>query len=123
MPRHSLSCHCSAIRFGVDAELTGLTECNCSTCGRSGFLHWKVPAKAIRLITQSRSLATYIWRDLDGGHHFCPVCGIGLMRTGYPDGMVSINARCIEGVDIFNLPVRRYDGRNDMPPGPLLARS
>jgi hypothetical protein len=36
------------------------------------------------------------------------------MRTGYKD-RVSLNARCVEGVDIFELTIDRYDGRREMP--------
>lgn len=64
MPRpYHLSCHCGAIGLDVDAELAGLEECNCSTCARSGFLHWKVPMEAVRLVTQKCALTTYLWRD------------------------------------------------------------
>jgi hypothetical protein len=42
-----------------------------------------------------------------------------MLRTGYRD-RISVNARCLEGVDIFELEVSRYDGRNLMPPGPTL---
>ncbi|HEV2175180.1 MAG TPA: hypothetical protein VGR71_16525 [Nitrospira sp.] len=116
---YSLSCHCGDIRFVVDAELTDLHECNCSTCRRSGFIHWKVLAHAIRLITEKQRLSTYVWREISGGHHFCSRCGTAILRTGYPGDRVSINARCIENTDIFELNVRRFDGRNSMPPGPL----
>jgi|SRR5450755_23715 hypothetical protein len=112
-----LSCHCGAVRIQVDAELSNLSECNCSTCGRTGFLHWKVPQSAVRLLTEKRLLAVYMWRDI-GGHHFCPTCGTGMLRMPYPGDRVSVNARCLEGVDVFELPVTRYDGRNEMPPGP-----
>ncbi|MBI1211078.1 MAG: Gfa-like protein [Alphaproteobacteria bacterium] len=115
---YTLSCHCRAVRFQVDADLTGLVECNCSTCGRHGFLHWKVPAAAIRLLTQKCVVSTYKWRDADGGHEFCPACGVALFRAGYPGGVISVNARCIEGLDVFTLPIVRYDGRTKMPPGP-----
>src|ERR1700689_231905 len=114
---HALSCHCGAIRLEVEAELTGLVECNCSTCARTGFLHWKVPAAALRLVTASRNLSTYVWRVITEGHHFCPTCGVAMMRSGYPNGAVSINARCLDDVDVFTLAVRHYDGRHDMPPG------
>ena len=117
-PYH-LSCHCGDIRMLVDADLVDLHECNCSTCGRSGFVHWKVPMKAIQLITEKQCLSTYIWRDITGGHHFCPRCGTAMIRSGYPGDRVSINARCIDGIDVFELKIRRYDGRNEMPPGPL----
>jgi len=40
------------------------------------------------------------------------------MRTGYRD-RISVNARCIEGIDVFTLEVERYDGRTLMPPGPV----
>jgi hypothetical protein len=112
-----LSCHCGAIRLEVDAELTGLVECNCSSCARHGFLHWKVPVEAVRLVTEKVTLSTYHWRDAFGGHEFCPRCGTGMLRTGYT-GKMAVNARCIEGLDIFTLETTRYDGRNDMPPGP-----
>jgi hypothetical protein len=120
MPRpYSLSCHCGAIELEIDAEPAALEECNCSTCGRFGFVHWKVPAEAVRLVTQKCSIATYLWRDADGGYQFCPTCGTGMMRTGYRDH-IAVNARCIKGIDIFTLEVKRYDGRNLMPPGPTM---
>jgi hypothetical protein len=120
MPRpYMLSCHCGAIRLKVDATLTGLLECNCSTCARSGFVHWKVPVEAVHLVTQKRQLSTYVWCDADGGHHFCPTCGTAILRTGHRD-CISLNARCLEGVDVFELEVSRYDGRNLTLPGPAL---
>ncbi len=115
---YKLSCHCGAIRIEVDADLGGLVECNCSTCARHGFLHWKVPVKAVRLLSERRVLSIYKWRDADGGHEFCPTCGTALLRSGYPGGIISVNARCIEGIDVFELNPKRYDGRKLMPPGP-----
>ncbi len=116
---YKLACHCGAIRLEVDAELEGLIECNCSTCKRHGFLHWKVPSEAVKLKTERVTLSAYAWRDIGGMHHFCPTCGTPILRTGYPDGKVSINARCIEEIDVFALEIRRYDGRTHMPPGIL----
>jgi hypothetical protein len=114
---YALSCHCGAIKLEVEAALTGLEECNCSTCARHGFLFWKVPVEAVRLVTRKIALTTYHWRDADGGTGFCPTCGTAMMRTGYRD-RIAVNARCIEGIDIFTLEVERYDGRTLMPPGP-----
>jgi hypothetical protein len=122
MPRpYRLFCHCGAIGVEVDAELGTVGECNCSTCARHGYLHWKVPLSAVRLLTQSRAMTTYLWRDA-AGHQFCPTCGVGMLRIGYPGDRVSVNARCLEDVDVFELTVSRYDGRHDMPPGPLPPR-
>jgi hypothetical protein len=116
MSPYRVSCHCGAVVAEVDAELAGLTECNCSTCGRQGFLHWKVPLSAVRMVTPSRAMSTYVWRDV-GGHQFCPTCGTGLFRLGYPGDRVSVNARCVEGVDVFELDTKRFDGRRQMPSG------
>lgn len=121
VPEHpyKLSCHCGSIRLEVSAELKGLVECNCSTCRRHGFLHWKVPSETVRLDTERVSLSAYVWRDITGAHMFCPTCGTPMLRTGYPDGKVSINARCIDEIDVFALDIQRYDGRKEMPPGVL----
>lgn len=62
-------------------------------------------------------LSAYAWRDIAGGHQFCPTCGTSILRTGYPGGDVSVNARCFDEIDVFDLEVQRYDGRKDMPPG------
>ena len=59
-----------------------------------------------------------MWRDVLEGHQFCPTCGVGLIRMGYPNDHANVNARCFEGVDVFDLEIERYDGRHDMPPGP-----
>ena len=118
-PPRNVSCHCGAIRFEVHGELTGLLECNCSTCRRHGFLHWKVPAESLRLTTERVRLSVYSWREISSGHHFCPVCGTPLLRTGYPDGIVSVNARCIDEIDTFTLDIGRFDGRTKMRPGIL----
>jgi len=116
---YSLSCHCGQIQFEIDAELKGLLECNCSSWRHWGYILWYVPAKAVTLRDEKRSLSTYIWRYLHEGHHFCSTCGTPIMRTGYADHILAINARCLNGVDVFELNVQRYDGSHEMPPGPL----
>lgn len=114
---YTLSCHCGGFRFQVDADLDDIGECNCSTCGRHGFLHWKVPMKALKSLSWCTTPSIYKWRDAGGGHEFCPRCGVALFRSGYPGDVVSVNARCIEGLDVFTLTPARFDGRRLMPPG------
>lgn len=109
----TLSCHCGRVRLECNAPLEELVECNCSTCARHGLLSWKVKPQQVRLATPRIGLSTYQWRDHDGGTHFCPVCGTVMSRTGWT--YFRLNARCLDGVDIFTLPVRRYDGLHDMP--------
>ena len=116
---YTLSCHCGAIRCEVDADLKGLLECNCSTCRRLGYISWYVQESALRLLTEKRALTFYAWRDLHGGYSFCPTCGVAMIRHGYPDRIVAVNARCIEDLELFELETQQYDGRTQIPPGPL----
>jgi hypothetical protein len=104
------------VRLEVDAELTEVTACNCSICVRTGFLHWYVPPEAVRLVSQGIVMSTYWWRSATGGQHFCPVCGIAVVRisTEYPPP-VSVNARCIEDIDLTTLTIRQFDGRHAYP--------
>jgi len=113
---HKVSCHCGKIRLEVAAELGEVVECNCSICVRSGFLHWYVAPEQVKLEHPSRLLSTYFWRSVTGGQHFCASCGIAVIRTStqYPPP-VSINARCLEDVDIDSLEIRRFDGKHAYP--------
>ena len=111
-----VSCHCGYVQLEINAELREVFECNCSICVRTGFLHWYVEPEAIQLITPSRLLHTYFWRSVAGGQHFCPTCGIAIVRTStqHPPP-VSINARCIEGIDLNAIKVRSFDGKHAYP--------
>jgi hypothetical protein len=113
---YRVSCHCGRIRLEVTAELAEVVECNCSICARSGFLHWYVAPEQVTLLTEKQQLSTYVWRAVTGGQHFCPACGIAVIRTStqYPPP-VSINARCLEEVDIASLTIRPFDGRHAIP--------
>jgi hypothetical protein len=110
------SCHCGRIRLEIAGELAEVVACNCSICARSAFLHWYVAPERVTLLSQKERLSTYVWRDVAGGHHFCPTCGIAVIRTStrYPPPM-SINARCLEGVEIDSLKLRPFDGKHLLP--------
>jgi hypothetical protein len=112
----NVSCHCGYIRLEITAEFSEVVECNCSICVRTGFLHWYVAPEAIQLKTPNRLLNTYFWRSVSGGQHFCPTCGIAVVRTStqYPPP-VSINARCVEGIDLTSIRVRQFDGKHAYP--------
>jgi hypothetical protein len=113
----TLSCHCGAVRLETVAELGPFGECNCSTCARHGFVHWKIRPEQVRLTTPKGALSTYVWRAVSEGHHFCGTCGTAIVRTG--PSYFSVNARCLDGLDVFTLEVARYDGRTKMPGGPV----
>lgn len=115
-PIPRVSCHCARIQLEVTADLSEVVECNCSICSRSGFLHWYVAPEQVRRLTERQRLSTYVWRCATGGQHFCPTCGIAVIRTSteYPPP-VSINARCLEDADLAGLKIRSFDGKHDIP--------
>jgi hypothetical protein len=78
-------------------------------------LHWHVKPEQVRLATPRNGLSTYVWRFITEGLHFCPACGVPMVRTG--PNYLSVNARCIDDIDVFTLKLRRADNRNSIPRG------
>jgi len=114
MTLHTGGCHCGRIRFEVDApaRLTA-SECNCSICAKSGYLHLVVPRSRFRLLQGSESLTTYTFNTGIAKHQFCRHCGIHpfYVPRSDPDKM-DVNVRCLAGVDLDGLKVDPFDGAN-----------
>lgn len=111
---HQGSCHCGRIKFEVEGSIGSALSCNCSICRRKGSLLWFVPRGALRLLTPESDVATYTFNKHVIQHRFCPACGIHPYGEGKgPDGnaMAAINLRCIEGIELESVSVKRYDGR------------
>lgn len=109
------SCHCGKIRFEVTGDLTGAMACNCSMCQRKGTLMWFVPRSDLQLLTPPEQMATYTFNKHVIQHHFCPTCGIHPFgEASDPKGiaMAAVNIRCLEDLDLENIPVQRYDGKS-----------
>ena len=107
-------CHCGAVRFEVQAEdPLEATECNCSVCRMTGFLHLIVPRDEFQLLQGEEALAEYRFNTGTARHLFCRRCGIKsfYVPRSHPDGY-SVNARCLDEVDLESLRVTNFDGRN-----------
>ena len=113
---HSGGCHCGAVRYRVELDLSKpVISCNCSMCGRSGTLLAFAPASAFTLESGDEQLSDYQFNHHVIHHLFCRVCGIKSFARGVaPDGSptVAINTRCLDGVDISSLSVHHVDGRS-----------
>jgi hypothetical protein len=115
---YTVSCHCGRIKYEVTGELNEVTDCNCSICSRAGYLHWYVEATQVKLLTPQPSMSTYVWRKLSTYHHFCPVCGNAVLRSMVSPNRtnrLSVNVRCIEGLDLSTLNIKPLDGKNLLP--------
>jgi hypothetical protein len=111
---YSGSCHCGNIAYTVDGDIDQVMACNCSICGRRGYLLWFVPRSALHLSTPESNLATYTFNKHVIRHHFCATCGCAPFGIGADvkgNEMVAINARCLEGVEPASLKTVQYDGR------------
>lgn len=108
------SCHCGAVAFEVEGEITQLTECNCSICSKKGGLMTFVPRDKLRLLTPEENLANYAFGKHRIQHRFCPKCGMHPFGEGSdPAGnkMAAINVRCLDDFDFSALPIKHFDGR------------
>lgn len=107
-------CHCGAVRYRVTLALDRVIACNCSICAKTGTLLAFAPAPALELLRGEDALADYQFGKRRIHHLFCTRCGIrsftrGTGRSGEP--MVSVNVRCLDGVDLDAIPVKTFDGR------------
>jgi hypothetical protein len=106
-------CHCGAVRFRVRAELARVSECNCSICAKKGILHPTVEPGDFELLRGENALTTYQFNTNTAKRLFCKHCGIHSFNTPrlHPD-RISVNARCLDGIDLSALKPRIFDGRN-----------
>ena len=111
---YSGGCQCGKVSFDVDLELGEVMSCNCSRCGRLGTLLAFTPAAQFRLKSGEGDLTRFEFNKHMIHHYFCATCGIQSFARGKtPDGkeMAAINVRCLDGVDVDSLKVKKVDGR------------
>ena len=119
------SCHCGAVRFEADLDLTQSTyRCNCSICRRTRF--WPAVARAdgFRLLAGEAELTQYVFHSRKNQHYFCRHCGVRPFGIGTetPIGpMYGVNVGCLTDLDeaeLARLPITYVDGRNDRQEAP-----
>lgn len=105
------SCHCGAVRFQVEAEITELTTCDCSLCVNKNAVMAKVHESALTVTAGEDALSLYRWNTGIARHYFCSRCGIYTFhrKRAAPDHF-GINVFCLEGFDRAAVPVRATDG-------------
>ena len=103
------SCHCGKVAFEADGDIEEVLDCNCSICSKRGYLHWFLPHDKVRFGTPASDLATYTFKTGKYKHQFCPNCGVGPFVIG--DDGISVNVRCLEGVDPSKFKVNTFDGK------------
>jgi hypothetical protein len=107
------SCHCGRVRFRVTADLSHVTECNCSICSKKGFLHLIVPPERFELLSGKEALTTYRFNTGVARHTFCSICGMHPFYVPRSDpDKIDVNVRCLDGIDLSKIKPDSFDGKN-----------
>jgi hypothetical protein len=114
------SCHCGAVRFEADIDLTQSTyRCNCSICRRTRFWAAVVKPEGFRLLDGETEWTQYLFNTRKNHHYFCKHCGVRAFGVGNetPVGkMIGVNVMCLEDIpdeELAGVPITYIDGRND----------
>lgn len=109
MPTYEGSCHCGAVRHRVSMDPpTKAYACNCSICGRAGWLLAMVPAAQFMLTAGADALRDYQFGGRTLHHEFCTTCGVRPFSRG--DTQVAVNLRCLADLPLADLPIETFDG-------------
>jgi hypothetical protein len=115
MRTYAGSCHCGAVRFEIETDLTWASQCTCSICTKKGVLHHRVPPERFKLLAGRDALALYQFGTRTAKHWFCRHCGIHPFSNPRvaPD-KVTVNIRCLDDYDAVkaNIEMRTFDGKN-----------
>ena len=114
------SCHCGAVIFEADLDLTQPSyRCNCSICRRTRF--WAAIAKpdGFRLLSGESEQTQYLFNSRKYEHYFCKHCGVRCygIANNLPTGQVyDVNLGCLEDVTdetLSKVPITYIDGLHD----------
>lgn len=107
------ACHCRAVQFEIETELTEFTRCDCSLCTKKNAVMTLVHENDFNLLQGDEDLGLYSWNAHKASHYFCKVCGIYTFhrKTLMPDHF-GINVFCLEGADLADIPIISQDGKS-----------
>lgn len=120
MKKYTGSCHCQAIRFVVEVDLSaGTLRCNCSFCRKVRCWTVRVPRGSFELVSGESAMSQYQFGARREQHYFCKHCGIrpfGLHKAHLADAYYGVSVSCLDNVadeTLSETPIQYLDGIND----------
>jgi hypothetical protein len=114
-------CHCGAIRYEADLDLSkGTAKCNCTFCFKARL--WTVIIKpgAFRLLAGQALVSDYYKPGGAVHHYFCSSCGIRSFERGHlgvlGGDFVTVNVSGLEEIDseeLLSVPIFYKNGRDN----------
>jgi hypothetical protein len=111
---HKGACHCGAVHFAVALpDKITASECNCSICEKTGFLHLIVPKGSFVIHQGEENLTDYRFNTGVARHLFCKTCGVKAFYVprSNPQGW-SVNLRCLDQTEFKSITIEPFDGQN-----------
>lgn len=114
---HRGSCHCGAVRFEAELDLSlPVSRCNCSICTKLGATGASIEPSAFTLLSPEAELGRYVWGEVSA-RYFCQKCGVYCFGKGHLDVLggdfVSVNVNCLDDADPAQMKIVYFDGRHD----------
>ena len=113
---YSGGCQCGKVRYEVKMDIGEVLACNCSRCGRLGSLLAFAPATQFKLLSGAADLTDFEFNERMIHTHCFQPAAYSRSRSGRTRKtgakMAAINVRCVDGVDIDALKVKKVDGKS-----------
>ena len=94
-------------------NLDHVRVCDCSICSMRGALNHRVEDSQLRIVRGLDDLCLYEWHTKSAKDYCCPTCGIlPFSRPRDISGIWAVNVRCLDGVELDSIPIKKVKGSN-----------